>query len=146
MQNDNFEITKNDLYHSIDFDCFCYAHVTPDAGSVWRVDYNVSKRKPFHTFLSAILFLAAIVKLVYGELGETRSGQNQRSVLYTLRPKDCPIVVDCRLYVFLLSCSRNLEFVNDALSTFCKTYYNDSKEIMSLKESVYIDTEFCWFS
>ena len=54
---------------------------TPDSGSVRRVDYNGSKRKPFHTFLSAILFLAAIVKLVYGELGETRSGQNQSSVL-----------------------------------------------------------------
>ena len=30
----NFEITKNDLYHSVDFDRFCCAHVTPDAGSV----------------------------------------------------------------------------------------------------------------
>ena len=54
-----------------------------------------AKSKPFHTFLSAILFLAAIVKLVNGEMGENFAKWRSKKGL-TSRSEECSSVVDCR--------------------------------------------------
>ena len=86
---------------------FATYSVTPDSGSVGFLtgfgylcleDYTAAKRDAFYTSLSVILFLVVIVMLIMyalilivarerqkmlrnGELGETSTGQNQRSVL-----------------------------------------------------------------